>query len=214
MSNRKYKKRSPGDIVNGAVLIERINSRLWKMQCKCGEYFVSQPSCTSGKCRECGIKDSAKSRKKHGESPKHGKNATRLYEIWTGMKNRCSNPNNHSYNFYGGRGIKVCEQWNEYLNFKTWAIENGYSDNLSLDRIDVNGNYCPENCRWATIKEQMRNTRANHKIKFNGKEKTMAEWAEEIGMNYHTLKHRINKYGFSVEEALTIPVFKRGYMRN
>lgn len=206
MANRKYQKRNEGDIINGAILIRRLNSRLWEMKCKCGEIFISQPSYTSGRCKKCGIEKAAKLNRKHGESPKHGRNATRLYEIWTGMKNRCYNPNNHSYYAYGERGIKVCAEWHEYLKFKEWAMNNGYSDNLSIDRIDVNCDYEPGNCRWATQKEQMRNTRKNHILKFNGKEKTIAEWSEEIGINYHTLKQRINKYGFSVEEALTIPV--------
>ena len=122
------------------------------------------------------------------------------------MRNRCFNSNNKSFVYYGGRGISVCDEWNEFLNFEKWAIQNGFEENLTLDRIDVNGNYEPENCRWISQKEQMRNTRANHLLTYNGYTKTMADWAEITGIPYSTLKQRINKYNYSVEKALTKPV--------
>ena len=135
--SRKYTRRNPGDLVNGAELVSRVNSRLWNIKCKrCGKIFVSQPSETSGFCRDCAYKNASVKMKKHGESPGKGKNATRLYGIWLGMKNRCYNPKSKEYNYYGGKGIKVCEEWQEYYNFKKWSIDNGYSDELSIDRID------------------------------------------------------------------------------
>ena len=94
------------------------------------------------------------------------------------------------------------------MNFEKWAIQNGFEENLTLDRIDVNGNYEPENCRWISRKEQMRNTRSNHLLTYNGDTKTMAEWAEITGIPYSTLKQRINKYNYSVEKALNKPVKK------
>lgn len=155
-----YIKRNAGDIVNGATLIKRVNGRLWEMKCRCGNTFVAQPSNSKGLCRKCAMKKLSIERTQHGESPKSGKkNATRLYEIWTGMRNRCNNPNNHNYDCYGGRGISVCERWSNYLNFKEWALKNGYKEDLTIDRIDVDGNYEPDNCRWVTRKEQMSNTR-------------------------------------------------------
>lgn len=207
MERKQYTRRKVGDCVNGAILLERVNGRLWKMKCSCGELFVAQPSDSKGVCRKCAMKKLSVDRTKHGESPKQGKrNASKLYSIWVNMRNRCFNSENKSFAYYGGRGISVCDEWSEFLNFEKWAIQNGFEENLTLDRIDVNGNYDPENCRWISQKEQMRNTRSNHLLTYNGDTKTMAEWAEIAGIPYSTLKQRINKYNYSVEKALTKPV--------
>lgn len=207
-TNRRYIKRNIGDVVNGAVLTKRINGQRWEMKCPCGNTFISQPSDTNGLCWDCARKTAAAKITKHNESPRHKKNASRLYTIWSNMRVRCNTPSNKSYASYGGRGIRVCPEWSEYKNFRDWAIAHGYQENLSLDRINNNGNYEPLNCRWATQSEQMRNTRKNHLLEFNGQTKTIAEWAEITGIEYHTLKNRINRYGFSVEDALTTPVRK------
>lgn len=205
--SRKYQKRYAGDRIGDLTLLGRIKGgRLWKARCSCGNEVIFQPSSGQTACAKCSRKRAGLNMTVHGESPKPGKNASRLYRIWTGMRTRCRNPHNHSYELYGGRGIKVCEEWDIYTVFRDWALSNGYSDNLSIDRIDVDGDYSPDNCRWATQSEQMRNIRKNHKIVFEGEEKTMAEWAEVTGISYDVLKNRINKYGFSPYEALTLPV--------
>lgn len=132
---------------------------------------------------------------------RHGMKGTRLYAIWHGMKGRCYNKSHTHYNKYGGRGITICDEWlNSFQAFCDWAIQNGYSDNLTLDRKDTNGNYEPSNCRWATRKEQLNNRRNNIVITYNEKTQTLSQWSEELGIDYHKLLMRI-KHGWSAERA-------------
>lgn len=120
---------------------------------------------------------------------KHGKAHTRLYEIWSGMKKRCYNKNFEKYNHYGGRGVKVSEEWKEsFIAFEKWAIKNGYNDNLTIDRSDVNGNYEPSNCTWIPQTKQTLNTRKSIKITYKGQTKNASEWARELGKNKETVR--------------------------
>lgn len=139
--------------------MDRVNGRLWNIRCACGNVIVAQPSHTSGRCKKCGYEFNAELRRVHGESPSSEKNSSRLYEIWVGARNRCNNPNNHDYKYYGEKGVTFCKEWDSYLAFKEWANNNGYSEELTLDRINPFGNYEPDNCRWATRLEQSRNKR-------------------------------------------------------
>lgn len=136
---------------------------------------------------------------------KHGETHTRLFKIWSSMHERCERQKHVYFNDYGGRGITVCEEWNDYIRFAEWARNNGYSDNLTIDRIDVDGNYEPSNCRWVTEKEQHSNTRRNRKIEYNGNTYTLTQLAERIGMNKTTLKERLNM-GWSVKDAVEKPI--------
>lgn len=128
-----------------------------------------------------------------------------LHETWFSVRKRCNTKTHYAYPGYGGRGIKICQEWDSFENFFQWAIKNGYKRGLTLDRIDVNGNYCPENCRWATWKEQGNNRRNNKMLTYQGITKTMSEWADIVGMTKNALWRRLND-GWSVEDALTIPL--------
>lgn len=136
---------------------------------------------------------------------KHGETKTRLFKIWCGIHERCERIKHSYFKDYGGRGIKVCEEWSEYLPFAEWAKSSGYADNLSIDRIDVNGNYEPHNCRWVTEKEQHNNTRKNRIVEYMGKRYTLTQLAEEVGIKKTTLKERLNN-GWSVDDAVNRPV--------
>jgi hypothetical protein len=120
------------------------------------------------------------------------------------MKERCQCETNPNYSNYGGRGITVCEEWKDnFQTFYVWAMSSGYSTDLTLDRINVNGNYEPSNCRWYTRKEQNFNKRNNRILSFNGKTQTLQEWSEETGVSYTTLLYRI-EHGWKLEAALTL----------
>lgn len=132
---------------------------------------------------------------------------TRIYSIYKGMKDRCRYKTNDNYERYGGRGIRVCEEWlADYMNFYNWAINNGYKEGLTLDRIDPNKNYEPDNCRWATYKEQANNTRRNNYITYNNKTHTLTEWSEILGIKRSTLSNRIVTKKWDIEKALTTPL--------
>ena len=123
--------------------------------------------------------------------------------VWIGIKQRCLNKNNKSYKNYGGRGITICKDWeNNYKSFQEWAIQNGYKPNLSIDRINNNGDYEPHNCRWTTRLEQNRNTRRTHYIEYNGKKYIMKDLAKLLNINYYTFANRILTYGWSIQEAI------------
>jgi hypothetical protein len=134
----------------------------------------------------------------------HGLSNTREYRIWNSMRQRCNNPSAKQYDSYGGRGIRVCERWNE---FSAFIADMGFrpSRQLSLERIDNDGDYCPENCRWATKTQQQRNTRWCHLLTYNGKTRCVTEWAEVVGIHRNTIHHRLH-LGWSTERALTAPL--------
>lgn len=127
----------------------------------------------------------------HHKNWVHGGEPQKLYNAWCNMRRRCYEKKNHKYKNYGGRGIKICDDWlHDFCSFRDWALSNGYSETLTLDRVDVNGNYEPNNCRWVTQKTQQNNRSNNHRIEYNGEIHTMAEWAEITGISYRTIKDR------------------------
>lgn len=139
----------------------------------------------------------------------HGMTGTRLYNIWNSMKGRCGNPNNKSYKDYGGRGITVCEEWLiSLLTFYNWAMSHGYSDDLTLERENPNGNYEPDNCCWIPKSEQQENCRNTVYVFAFGESKTLRKWSEDARcvVNYLTLRTRIRRGNVNSEQALTLPV--------
>ena len=127
----------------------------------------------------------------------------KLNTTWKNIINRCLTGKHISYKYYGARGITVCDEWKTFDNFYLWALENGYKQGLSIDRIDNNGNYEPANCRWATPKEQALNTRSNHRITYKNETKTVSEWADQIGISFSALEYRLKSENWTLEEALT-----------
>lgn len=143
--------------------------------------------------------------KTHGLYRDENGKKSRLYHVWEDMKNRCLNKNNRRYPQYGGKGVKLFPLWMDYLPFYNWAMNSGYESNLTIDRIEVDGDYEPSNCRWATQKEQANNRTTNVIIEFNGESLTRQQWSEKLGMKKHVLKNRL-KRGWTVERALTTPL--------
>lgn len=130
----------------------------------------------------------------------------RLYHIWFDMKRRCYQKQNKRWEKYGGRGIKVCPEWvNNFQAFFDWSMANGYADNLTIDRIDMDGDYSPDNCRWADEIQQANNRSNNHYITYHGETKTMMEWSRELVVSYTTLRRRINA-GWDIEKAFERPL--------
>lgn len=178
--------------------------RIWLCKCDCGkEKRVSTRYLTSGDTKSCGCLLSDTSREYYSKLNKtHGMTHTRLYTKWRGMIDRCYNKNTNGYNNYGGRGIKVCDEWkNNFENFYDWAIKTGYKDGLTIDRINVNEDYSPSNCKWATVKEQANNKRNNCYLDYKGEKRTLKQWSEKLNVKYATLKCRKDK-GWKNEEIL------------
>ena len=189
----------------------RNKQMLWNCKCDCGGFKIaSTHSLRSGNAVSCGC---AKGRKPvHGDTV--GRRMSRLYTVWNSMRARCNNPKNHAYNDYGGRGITVCSEWDDYVAFKRWAVNNGYDENAprgkcTIDRIDANGNYCPENCRFVSMADQNRNKRNSAFVEFDGKTKTISEWSKELGISPVTLWERLNVSKWPISRAMTEPVRKR-----
>lgn len=182
------------------VVIERVDNAKdgtaqWLCQCDCGNVSV----CYGTKLRNRHIQSCGCLKRS-----RNGKRKTRLYRIWTTMKARCEKKTKDNYKFYGGRGITVCEEWQDFECFEKWAVANGYQDNLSLDRKNPNQNYMPSNCRWITIQEQQNNRRDNVILTYKGKTYTKAQLARALGYKYHTVDNRL-RLGWTTEEIANAP---------
>ncbi|MDX8367895.1 hypothetical protein [Cytobacillus sp. IB215665] len=186
------------------VLIERVNHpkyKMWHCKCDCGnEKDVNENNLKRGKSISCGCH---RKEKLHKLKSVHNCEPRKLYNVWLAMRRRCYLETTRGYEHYGGRGIEVSEVWrHDFEAFRDWSLSNGYKEGLSIDRIDNDGNYSPENCRWVDRKTQNNNKRNVRKIEIKGATKTLAEWAQISGIKHNTLTSRL-AYGWTNEELLT-----------
>lgn len=175
---------------------------IWKCLCECGNIsYVATSALKSGHTKSCGCSLNyntfSEAGKKGGAVGKHYLSRTKLYKTYNHMVDRCYNNKNISYKHYGARGIKVCDEWlnkeNGLINFYNWANDNGYRDDLTIDRIDVNGDYGPGNCRWATIEQQANNKRNNCFIEYEGEKYTISQLSKKINIKYYSLYRQIKR---------------------
>lgn len=191
------------------LVVEKSNIKsqkvYWKCLCDCGKTtHVTTSNLTCNRIKSCGC---LKINKLIERSSIHSKRNTKLYEVWKTIKQRCLNKNNYSYHNYGGRGIKICDEWkNDFMSFYNWSMENGYKEGLTIDRINNNGNYEPSNCRWTTRLVQCNNTRSNRYITINNETKTLADWCRIYDISYNLVKQRETRYNWDIIKAITTPV--------
>lgn len=171
--------------------------RYFLCKCDCGnEKSIPMDNLKRGRAKSCGCY-------KIELNITHNETKTRLYHIWHTMKQRCHYKKHINFSDYGGRGISVCKDWQCFEPFRYWALSNGYTDSLTIDRINVDGNYEPENCRWISMKEQQNNRRSNRLVTYKGETKTVQEWAEALGIKSTTLLYRLNQEDWGIEKAFT-----------
>lgn len=180
----------------------------WVCQCECGNIKeVRSDGLLSGASKSCGCLKKKQDRINLSKNHSHKMSGTRIYKEWQGMKGRCYNPHDPRYDRWGGRGIAVCEEWrNSFEAFYKWAMDNGYQDDLTIDRIDNDGDYEPDNCRWATQSEQSRNRSSNINIKIGNSTRVLTEWCEIFQVDYGTVNARYKRNGFASIDDL----FNRG----
>jgi hypothetical protein len=189
------------------TVLRRVESSKWRAtkwlcQCDCGnQSVVVGTSLRRGESQSCGCLRNEMARQRFTT---HGGRSSRLYRIYHEMKDRCYNKSSPCYHYYGGRGITICEEWlQDFSRFRAWALQSGYNDKLTIDRVDTNGSYSPKNCRWVTMKVQNNNKRNGRYLTFRGETHTVSEWADITGIPYYTLHSRIVKLNWSIERALT-----------
>lgn len=190
-------------IVKEKLDTDHHGEKRWLCVCDCGnEYVTTSNRLTSGQttcCRDCMVKKIGDANRTHGRTPK------KLFYAYVNMKTRCYNKNYFLYHRYGGRGISVCDEWkNSFENFREWALKNGWNESLSLDRIDNDGNYQPDNCKWSTVVEQSNNRRTNRMITYKGVTDTMANWSRNTGLPYYIIQRRLD-LNWDVEKIFTEP---------
>lgn len=191
------------------MVVKRMANRdkavtVWECKCDCGNTtIVTSANLRSGRTKSCGCLRGIVSKQK---ATTHGMSKSKLYYIWSDIKQRCYQKNNPAFKFYGGRGIKMCNEWfKSYERFMKWAEINGYHEGLTIERIDVNGDYCPDNCKWIQLSEQAQNRRSNILIDYNGESHCLSEWCNIYKVNYYLVYNRIHKNKWSFERAISEP---------
>jgi hypothetical protein len=200
--------------VSGYLTVEKLDrvengGSNWWCRCKCAALISIRGDCLKdGNTRSCGC---LKKELIIQRLTTHGLTGHPLHDVWTAMKLRCNLESNEFFHNYGGRGVTVCKEWmDSFQVFYDWALNSGYKKGLSIDRIDNNGNYCPENCRWVSHKINNRNKRTNRLITYKGETKIVTVWAEFLNMPPSVLMHRLNQYKWSVEKAIETPYKPKG----
>lgn len=175
---------------------------VWKCLCDCGNItYVRGGNLKSGAVKSCGclLKDNA--------HRTHGLSHTKIYGLWGNIKRRCYCPTISCYKYYGGRGIKMCDEWRDSFDaFYEWVKATRFDDSLTIERIDPNGDYCPENCTWANMTEQANNKRNNDFYTHNGETKSLTQWCYSLGLDYWLVRNRIKKLGWAFERAISEPI--------
>lgn len=184
---------------------DRHGNQMFDCTCDCGKHFIAIATAVNKeRVRSCGCLQRNTASKM---ATTHGQSKTRLYSIWNAMRTRCRNANTNRSTCYKRKGVKVCDEWDNFSNFYEWSIRNGYNDKLSIDRIDNNGNYSPENCRWTTNKIQMNNTSRNRFIEYHGKRKTVSEWADFLGVNYKYFHQKLKENDWDISKVMQLPYY-------
>lgn len=191
-------------VVIKKVGVSKDGQKTYLCKCDCGNVkIIKSGNLRSGKTKSCGCYNSDKVKMRNKHNSKHGGCGSRLYSIWIDMRARCKYEKAINWHLYGGRGIKVCKDWdNDFESFRKWALSNGYESGLQLDRVDNDGNYEPDNCKWSSRSEQGNNRRTCKYITINGVTKTVSEWCDESGVKRSTAYNRI-KRGWDGERAVT-----------
>lgn len=194
-----------GQVFGRLTVLERYGSTpngsaLWLCQCSCGNTTIQRTAVLrNGHVASCGCLQ-------RESNLIHGQYDTPLYCSWECMKARCNNPHNIGYNNYGGRGITVCDDWNNFVNFQEWALNNGYKEGLTIEREDVNGNYEPNNCRWATMQEQANNRRTCNMITYFDETHSLKDWCRILNLPYKLINDRMHKLHWDFWKAISTPL--------
>lgn len=184
-----------GKAYNHITVIKKVARNRYLIECDCGRIY--ERTCTNSdtlrRCKTCADLN---------RKTKHGSSNTRLYSIWMGMKQRVTNPNNSAHKYYIDKGITICEEWLEYLNFKEWALNNGYQKHLTIDRVEDNKDYCPENCRWITQSQNSKRNSNAKLITIDGETHDITDWCKLLNISHSSVRWAVREKGYTHAEYI------------